>query len=71
MTPGEVITAYQNSRKPPLTDSGLARLWDVSPAFIRYIKQGKRKPANKAFRGCRAKTPELYLALLKATETQQ
>lgn len=68
MTPGEVITAYQKAKN--LTDSDLARLWDVSPAHVHYIKTGERKPGNKVWKGCRARTPELYPALLKACEEQ-
>lgn len=66
MTPGEVITAYQEAKN--LTDSDLARLWGVSPSFVHYIKKGERKPGNKVWNGCRSRTPELEDALREACE---
>jgi hypothetical protein len=65
MNAGEIFTAFQNSRKPPLTDADLAQLLKVNPSSICRIKQGKQKPGNKTWQALRAKTPELFVALQK------
>jgi hypothetical protein len=61
----EIITAYQNSRKPPLTDADLARLWEVNQSHVYRIKKGEQMPGNKTWPKIRKNTPELYVALQK------
>jgi hypothetical protein len=65
MTANDIITAYQNSRKPPLTDADLARLWDTHQSNVLRIKRGEQKPGNKIWPNCQKNTPELFVALQK------
>jgi hypothetical protein len=60
MTAYDIITAYQNSQKPPLSDSDLARLWEANPSQVYRIKKGEQMPGNKTWPLIRKKTPELY-----------
>jgi hypothetical protein len=61
----DIITAYQNSKKPHLKDTDLARLWDVSSSLVGKIKNGERRPGNEVWPNCQKNTPELYVALQK------
>jgi len=63
MTAGEIITAYQNSREPPLTDSDLARVWKINRSNVFRIKKGEQMPGNRIWPNCQRNTPELYVAL--------
>ncbi|MBA7567486.1 hypothetical protein ES708_09198 [subsurface metagenome] len=63
MTAGEIITAYQNSREPPLTDSDLARVWKINRSNVFRIKKGEQMPGNRIWPNCQRNTPELYIEL--------
>jgi len=65
MEVGKIITAYQNSRKPPLTDADLARLWETHQSNVLRIKRGETMPGNKIWPSIQKNTPELYIALYK------
>lgn len=60
MTAGEIITAFQNSKEPPLTDVDLAKLWGCSKSHVGKIKKGIRQPGNKVWFNCEKNTLELY-----------
>ena len=42
-SPGELLGAFRRLLAPHGTASQLARIWNVSPAFIGMIKSGERK----------------------------